>query len=177
MQNDEVTYSENMFTSKEFERNLNISINGLDHYRPMVIIPFSLFSDDFDPTVSIVTANRKGIWIYTCSFKSQDEFDNEISKTYILAMGNKGANHQPILKKIENEINTFRLPNKSDMFYHNILQKKTHCYLLPLSSAWGPARTSWHQLSKTWKTIESCQMETFFRYKECWKFSSIMFSL
>ena len=132
IQNHKVAYSENMFTSKEFERNLNISINGLDHYRPMVIIPFSLFSDDFDPTVSIVTANRKGIWIYTCSFKSQDEFDNEISKTYILAMGNKGANHQPILKKIENEINTFRLPNKSDMFYHNILQKKLTVISFPL---------------------------------------------
>ena len=65
----------------------------------MMIVSFSLFSDDFDLTVSIVTANRKGIWIYTCSFKSQDEFDNEILKTYILVMGNKGANHQHILKK------------------------------------------------------------------------------
>ena len=30
--NDKVWYSKNMLTSKEFERNLNISINGLDHY-------------------------------------------------------------------------------------------------------------------------------------------------
>jgi len=121
-----------LFTSKAFEQNLIISTKGVDDYKPMMIIPFVLFSDDFDPTVSIVTANRKGVWIYTCSFKSQDPFDNERSKTYILAMGNKGADHQPILKKIEKEINSFRVYNPSERFYHCYLKKKLTVISFPL---------------------------------------------
>ena len=30
-----------------------------------------LFSDDFDPSVSLVKANRRSIWTYTLTFKSQ----------------------------------------------------------------------------------------------------------
>ena len=42
-----------LFPSKAFEQNLIISTNGIDHYQPMIIIPFVLFSDDFDPRISL----------------------------------------------------------------------------------------------------------------------------
>ena len=98
----------------------------------MMIIPFTLFSDDFDPTVSIVTANRKGIWIYTCCFKSTLSSKDEISSTYVLAMGHKGANHQPIMKEIETEINNYRKLNRSETYYHFFQKKKMYIAAFPL---------------------------------------------
>ena len=36
-----------------------------------MIFPIVLFSDDFDPSVSLVKANNRAIWIYILTFKNQ----------------------------------------------------------------------------------------------------------
>ena len=84
------------------------------------IIPFVMFSDDFDPSASLVKANRRGIWVYSCTFKNQLKNCKEIMSTYVLSIGNKGSNHHPVLQKIEKEINEVR-SGKMYSTYHGKL--------------------------------------------------------
>lgn len=129
---DNMSSTSNLITSQHSRKNIMYVLENMDECKPMMIIPFTLFSDDFDPTVSIVTANRKGIWIYTCCFKNTFSSNDEVSNTYILAMGNKGGNHQPIMKQIEAEINTYRKINTSEMFYHFFQKQNIYIAAFPL---------------------------------------------
>ena len=95
------------------------------------ILPFVMFSDDFDPSASLVKANRRGIWVYSCTFKNQLHSDKEIASTYVLAIGNKGSNHLPVLSRIEREINEVRCGNIS-MFYQGTLNLHIQPIAIPL---------------------------------------------
>ena len=66
---------------------------------PLVYTYLATFSDAFDPTLSLVKANRHGVWVYqVCFLKStqSEEFEN----TYVISMGEKKYCHDPIVDKI-----------------------------------------------------------------------------
>ena len=90
-----------------------------------------MFSDDFDPSTSLVKANRREIWVYSCTFKKIVKDSTEVSSTYILSIGNKGADHQPVLSFIEREINEVRSGSK-EMSYHGTLCRYILSIAFPL---------------------------------------------
>ena len=109
----------------ELMKNSSLSIQDISN---AIFLPFVMFSDDFDPSASLVKANRRGIWIYSCTFKNIAKDLKEVSSTYILSIGNKGADHQPVLSLIEREINEVR-SGGMEMSYHGTLCR----YILPIA--------------------------------------------
>ena len=97
---------------------------------PFVYTYLTTFSDAFDPTVSLVKANRHGVWVYqVCFLKSvqSEEFEN----TYVISMGEKRYGHDSIVEKIEQEINALRY-GKCPLLYHGGLKKMVQPIVLPL---------------------------------------------
>lgn len=107
------------------------SRNLLPNKSNINILPFVIFSDDFDPSASLVKANRRGIWLYSCTFKNQLNNGNEISTTYVLSIGNKGANHTQVLTLIEEEINEVRQGMINECF-HGTFNVHIHPVAIPL---------------------------------------------
>ena len=68
--------------------------------------------------------------MYSLTFKSQKKSSN-ISHTYILAIGNKGSNHSPVLNKIETELKHIRNGRLGPMF-HDTLYKHVIPVVIPI---------------------------------------------
>ena len=71
---------------------------------PVFCSSFVTFHDDFDPTVSIVKANRNGVWDYHLQFDVGYDA-HEFSNTYVLSLGPKGEDHDDVMQTIQSEIN------------------------------------------------------------------------
>ena len=135
-----------LFESSRCEQLVKQCFKFMDEDIPTMIFPVVLFSNDFDLSVSLVKANNKGIWMYSITFKTQSKTSTNISHTYILAIGNKGSNHNPILNKIEKEINSIR-NGSLPLMYHGYLQKLIKPIIIPiLRHADQPERRSINML-------------------------------
>ena len=97
---------------------------------PVVFTYVTTFSDAFDPTVSLVKANRHGVWVYQICFlktKESKEFDN----TYVLAIGDKSADHSEIVEKIEKEMDLLR-SGRCPLLYDGSLKRMVQPIVVPL---------------------------------------------
>ena len=99
--------------------------------RKFIISAFCTLSDDFDPTVSIVTANKYGIWMNQISFLRGFDAVNEFSNTYVISLGPKGADHEPVLTTIEKELNSLR-NGSAPLMYHGGLQEMVQPVFAPI---------------------------------------------
>ena len=68
--------------------------------------------------------------MYSLTFKSQKKSSN-ISHTYILAIGNKGSNHSPVLNKVETELKHIRNGRLGPIF-HGTLYKHVIPVVIPI---------------------------------------------
>ena len=97
---------------------------------PKFLTFFTVFSDGFDPTVSLVKSNRFGIWVLQVCFLRTWQ-DDESDNTYVISLSGKGAKHDDILKSLEDEI--FELSTgKCPPLYHGGLKKIVQPILFPL---------------------------------------------
>ena len=83
---------------------------------PVFCSSFITFHDDFDPTVSIVKANRHGVWDYHVQFEVGDGA-YEFSNTYVLSLGPKGEDHDDVLRSVQEEINLLAEGRCPPMFH------------------------------------------------------------
>ena len=84
-----------------------------------VLISYYLtFSDDFDPTVSLVKANRTGVWVNQVSFgRSRDCTDMESGSTYVLNLAPKGKDHDNVLRMMYTQMDILRKGDSEKLFY------------------------------------------------------------
>ena len=78
---------------------------------------FTVFSDAFDPTVSLVKANRHGVWVLQVCFLRNQKESMELENTYVISLGPKDANHDTVLRKLEDEIEILRSGKCPKMYY------------------------------------------------------------
>ena len=69
--------------SKRCVELMNKSSLSIPNITNAIFLPFVMFSDNFDPSASLVKANRRGIWVYSCTFKKIVKDSTEVSSTYI----------------------------------------------------------------------------------------------
>ena len=69
-----------------------------------VIVALCIFFDDFDPSVSISRSNRNEIFVLMVSIVSENAYNLEFGSTYIISLGQKGADHGPVFQRFLNEI-------------------------------------------------------------------------
>ena len=74
---------------------------------PFVYTYLTTFSYEFYPKVSLLKANRHGVWLYQVCFLKSFQSE-ELENTYVISMGEKKYGRYPIVDKIEQEINAFR---------------------------------------------------------------------
>ena len=86
----------------ESKKVINLSLENEKY--PVRVVGISSFSDDFNPTISIIKANVHGIWVYQITFLQEEDPALEFGNTYVIALGWKGSDHTQVLKKIEDEI-------------------------------------------------------------------------
>ena len=139
-------YVSSFFESSRCQKLVDQCLKDINKENPTLIFPVVLFSDDFDPSVSLVKANNKAIWMYSMTFKTQSTTHTDISHTYILAIGNKGSNHIPILNLIEQEIKSIQ-NGSSPLMFHGSLGKFVRPIIIPiLRHADQPERRSINML-------------------------------
>ena len=120
-----------IFNSQRCHECSKSCISLSNHKESLFILPVVLFTDDFDPSISLVKANKKSIWMYSLTFKNQNMSKTRISHTYILSLGNKGSDHSPVLKMIEKELNSIRR-GSLPLMYHGTLGKNVHPIVFPI---------------------------------------------
>ena len=123
--------TKSIFNSVRCHNYSKLCLSSSNQHESLFLLPIVLFTDDFDPSVSLVKSNKKSIWMYSLTFKSQKVSVTPISNTYILAIGNKGSDHIPVLTHIEKELNMIR-DGGLRQIYHGSLQKYVNPVLIPL---------------------------------------------
>ena len=70
--------------------------------------------DDFEPNYS--HTNRGSIWITLLALESPQSTVIRFKNIYPIAIGPKGSNHQPVLKKIMDDLKSVENPNGIDSY-------------------------------------------------------------
>ena len=97
---------------------------------PVVFTYVTTFSDAFDPTVSLVKANRHVVWVYQiCFLKNKDS--KEFENTYVLSIGDKSDYHSEIVEKIEEEMSLLR-SGRCPLLYDGKLKRMVQPIVVPL---------------------------------------------
>ena len=111
-----------------------------------VIISYYLtFSDDSDPTVSLVKANRTGVWVNQVSFgRSRDCKEMESGSTYVLNLAPKGTDHDDVLRMMYTQMNILRKGGSEKMFY-----AKENRMVVPIFSPYVETRRSAREMRYT----------------------------
>ena len=165
MRNNSSGPTNNIFDSTRCLENCNRVLSDPKNIDMALILPVVLFSDDFDPSISLVKANKQSIWMYSLSFKSQRK-TTAISHTYILSIGNKGSDHCPVLQKIEAEMEQVRNGSLGRMF-HGALCKYVKPVVIPiLRHGDQPERRSINML-KLGKETNHARWQYSIDYKNC----------
>ena len=95
-----------------------------------IVTSFTVFSDDFDPTVSLVKANKNGIWVLQVTFLIDKPDHHEFNNTYVISLAPKGSDHSVVLRSFEEDINMLR-SGRCPLIYHGGLQKMVKPILFP----------------------------------------------
>ena len=104
--------------------------NNVENNIEKFVTFYTTFSDAFDPTVSLVKANRHGVWTLQVLFmKSTDA--QEFGNTYVISLCGKSEDHEEVLSLLDNEMQDFR-SGKCPPLYHGGLKRVVKPILLPL---------------------------------------------
>ena len=115
-----------MACSMMLEQVVNDVENNIDKF----VTFYTTFSDGFDPTVSLVKANRHGVWTLQVSFmKSPDA--KEFGNTYVMSLSGKSEDHEEVLSLLDHEMQDFRI-GKCPPLHHGGLKRVVRPMLLPL---------------------------------------------
>jgi len=96
--------------------------------------------DDFEPNTQ-AKQNRGSVWVYTVTIVGPPGSQNQSNYSYPIAIGSKNVNHDHIIDKIQNELQTLKAGNTK--IYHRQLKKKIQVSVLHLLSiADSPERRS-----------------------------------
>ena len=91
---------------------------------------FTTFSGAFDPTVSLVKANRHGVWVLQVAFM-KDEGSDEFLNTYVISLCAKSDSHEEVIKLLDDEIQRFN-HGKCPPLYHGGLNKFVLPVIVPI---------------------------------------------
>ena len=99
--------------------------------RTFLVSIYTLWMDDFNPLVSIVKMNvaGQGVWVLQATFSNDDTKSHEFSNTCVLALGPKGADHEPVLSLVEDDIKTLGSGRCRQMHYGRTGEMVTPIFL------------------------------------------------
>ena len=92
---------------------------------PKFLTYFTVFSDVFDPTVSLVKSNRFGVWVLQVCFLRSCENDKAYN-TYIISLSGKSTNHEPVLKSLEEDITKLSTRKFPPMYHGGLKNSSTY---------------------------------------------------
>ena len=106
----------------EIENQMSDTIEQNQVEEKSIVTSFTIFSDDFDPTVSLVKANRKGVWLLQVTFLRRSDSSREFENTYVISLGSKGSDHSKVLNLVEKDIEMLHSGKANFLYYGKVLK-------------------------------------------------------